>query len=73
MHINLYLEVWMTQLLNRLIPTFRHEIISDDRECPNWLSSQLVAATHWLNLSTGISNYNVFLGRSFNCLAILFR
>ncbi len=32
----------------------------------NWLSSQPVDATHALNFSAGVSNFNVFLGRSFN-------
>ena len=41
--------------------------------CPLMLPSQPVAATHCLNLSAGVSNCNVFLGRSFNCLAILLR
>jgi hypothetical protein len=37
------------------------------------LSSQPVDATHALNLSAGVSNCNVFLGRSFNWRAILLR
>ena len=31
--------------------------------------SQPVDATHWLNRSAGVSKFNVFLGRSFSCLA----
>jgi hypothetical protein len=38
-----------------------------------WLPSQPVNATHALNLSAGVSNCNVFLGRSFSCRAILLR
>ena len=37
------------------------------------LPLQPVDATQWLNLSAGVSNCNVFLGRSFNCLATLLR
>ncbi len=30
---------------------------------------QPIDATHWLNRSTGVSKFNVFLGRSLSCLA----
>ena len=37
-----------------------------------WLRAQPVDATHWLNLSAGVSKSNVFLGLSLSCLAIAF-
>jgi len=36
-----------------------------------WVQS--IIATHWLNLSAGVSNCNVFLGHSFNRRVILLR
>ena len=35
------------------------------------LSPQPIKATHWLNLSAGVSICNVFLGRSFNLRATI--
>ena len=37
---------------------------------PNGWRIQPVNATHWLNISVGVWKPSVFLGRSFNCLAM---
>jgi hypothetical protein len=50
----------------------RNASISLDPTAGNTLPAQPIDATQALNLSAGVSKFNVFRGRSFNCLATLF-
>ena len=48
----------------------RSSVVPNDRF---GLRIQPIDATHWLNRSAGVSKFNVFLGRSFNCRATALR
>jgi hypothetical protein len=72
---------WFSPLELHVLPKLGKIPVADidqkdirDTLAPIWhLRTQPVAATHSLNVSAGVSNCNVFLGRSFNWRATLLR